>query len=295
MYNAVAKNKRNTVVIFIIFFLIIGGLGWLASYIYKDWTIVVFVMAFATIYAFIQYFVAGRIAVSMNGGKEISRETNSELYGSVNILATNFGIPMPRVFVIDDPSPNAFATGRNPKKSMIVVTTGLMNKLDRREVKAVLAHEMSHVKNYDILVNVIVFGLVSAIGMICDLMWRMAFFGRNSRDSSPIMLVFGLIGFILAPIVAALVQLALSRQREYLADTSSVLTTRDPEGLVLALEKIKKINIPVQRQNTSTDHLWFSSSLKKDGFLAHLFSTHPPIEKRIERLRNTNSEKASKM
>jgi len=294
MYNAVARNKRNTVIIFVVFFLVIGGLGALAGYVYEDWSITIFVMVIATIYALIQYFAAGRIAMSISGAREVTRENASELVGIVKVLSANYGVPEPRVFIVDDPSMNAFATGRNPKKSMIAVTTGLMGKLDRRELKAVIAHEMSHVKNYDILVSVIVFGLVSAIGMICDLFFRISLFGGNSRDAGPIMMIFGLVALILAPIVAALVRLALARQREYLADASSVLTTRDVKGLVLALEKIKNDKTPMRRQNTSTEHLWFANPLKK-GFMTNLFSTHPPIEKRIERLNESLSDKARRM
>lgn len=295
MYDAVAKNKRNTVLIFIVFFVVIAGLGWLAGYIYADWTITIFVVVIAAIYALIQYFAAGSIAMALNGAREVNRQNASELIGIVKVLATNYGVPEPRVYIVDDPSMNAFATGRNPKKSMVAVTTGLLEKLDRRELKAVLAHEMSHIKNYDILVSVIVFGLVSAIGMICDFAWRISFSGRGGRDSSPALMIFGLVGIILAPIIAALVKLALSRQREYLADASSVLTTRDVEGLALALEKISSDKTPMRRQNTSTEHLWFTSPLKENGIFARLFSTHPPIQKRIERLREINSDKARKM
>ena len=295
MYNAVASNKRNTVIIFIVFFLIIGGLGFLAGYVYQDWLITIFVMVIAGIYALIQYFASGSIAMSVNGGREVTRENASELVGIIKVLSTNYGVPEPRVFIIDDPSPNAFATGRNPKHSMIAVTTGLINKLDRRELKAVVAHEMSHVKNYDILVSVIVFGLVSAIGIISDLVFRISFSGGGNRDSSPVIMIFGLVAMIIAPIIAMLVRLALSRQREYLADASSVLTTRDVKGLVLALEKIKDDKTVMRRQNTSTEHLWFSSPLKKDSLKAKLFSTHPPIEERIKRLNDSISDKSEKM
>ena len=295
MYNAVAHNKRNTVLIFIVFFIIIGGgLAWLANYVYGGWSLSVMVLVIVAIYMVIQYFSAGRVAISVSGGKEVSRENNSELIGMIQALSVNYGIPEPRIFIVDDPSPNAFATGRNPKNAMIAVTTGLLEKLDRREVMAVLAHEMSHVKNYDILVSVVVFGLVAAIGMIGDFVWRLSF-TRGSRDSGPVMMVFGLVGLILAPIVAALVRLALSRQREYLADASSVLTTRDFNGLILALERIRDTGGPLIRQNTSTEYLWFSSTLKEGSIFQRLFSTHPPINKRIERLRELNSEKASKM
>lgn len=290
MYKAISHNKRNTVIIMAVFLAIIGGLGWLAGEIYQDWTITIIVVSVATFYALIQYFAASRIALAVNGGHEIAKKDAPELYRIVENLAITTGLPMPKVFIIDDPAPNAFATGRNPKKSYVAVTTGLLKIMDKRELEAVLAHEISHIQNYDILVNMIVFGLVSAIGMICDLFLRMTFFSRGSRDNkSPYLMIFGLVAMILAPIVAMLVQLAVSRQREYLADASGALTTRDPEGLAMALTKLKTASRPMERQNSSTAHLFFANPMKA-GFLSKLFSTHPPLDDRIARLRKNEGK-----
>lgn len=283
MYKAIAANKRNTVIIMAVFLLIIGGLGWLASAIYQDATITWFVIGFAVIYAIIQYFAAGNVAMSINGAQEVQKKDAPELYRLVENLTITTGMPMPRVFVIDDPAPNAFATGRNPQHAMVAVTTGLLEIMDRRETEAVLAHEISHVRNYDILVSMVVFGLVAAIGMICDLLLRMTLFGNNRNSSAPLMLV-GLAAMILAPIVALSVQMAVSRQREYLADASGALATRDSEGLAMALEKLKTAGKPMKKQNTATSHLFFANPLKK-SFMSKMFSTHPPLDERIARLR----------
>jgi len=289
MYRAISVNKRNTVIMMMVFILIIGGLGALASYIYQDWLITVFVVAIAAIYALIQYFAASRLAMAISGGKEIEKKDAPELWRVVENLAITAGTPMPRVFVIEDSALNAFATGRNPKHAMVAATTGLLDSMNKRELTAVMAHEMSHVQNYDILVSMVIFGLVSAIGMICDLLLRMTLFGRgNSRDAWPLMLI-GLAAMIVAPLIALLVRMAISRQREYLADASAVLLTRDSEGMAMALEKLKDNNRPMHRQNTSIEHLYITNSLKP-GVMSKLFSTHPPIDDRIKRLR-TNAVK----
>jgi len=289
MYRAISANKRNTVIIMALFILIIGGLGALAGAIYNDPIITVFVVGFAAIYALIQYFAASRLAIAVNGGHEIQKKDSPELYRLVENLSIATGLPMPRVFIIDDPAPNAFATGRNPKHAMVAVTTGLMNIMDKRELEAVLAHEMSHVKNYDILVNMIVFGLVSAIGMIADLILRMTLFGGSNNDNrNPAIMIVGLVAIIVAPIVAMLVQLAVSRQREYLADASGALTTRDSEGLAMALEKLKTASRPMKRQNSSTAHLFFANPMKS-GFMSKIFATHPPLDDRIARLKKNEA------
>ena len=283
MYSAISANKRNTVIIMAVFLLVIGGLGWLAGAAYDDPTITWIVVGVSSVYALIQYFAASRIALAVNGAHEIQNRDNPEVYRIVENLAITDGMPMPKVYIMNDPAPNAFATGRNPQHASVAVTTGLLNIMDKRELEAVLAHEMSHVKNYDILVNMIVFGLVSAIGMICDMILRIAFWGDSDNRNSQLM-IFGIIAAILAPVVALMVQLAVSRQREYLADASGALTTRDPEGLAMALEKLKTHSKPMQHQNSSTAHLFFANPLKP-GFFAKLFSTHPPLDDRIARLR----------
>ena len=291
MYSAIRANKRNTVIIMMVFLLLIGGLGALAGYLYDDYFITGLVLFIAIIYALIEYFAASRMAISMAGGREIKKQDNPTLWNVVENLAIANGQPMPRVFIIDDPSPNAFATGRNPQHSYVATTTGLLQLMDKRELTGVMAHEMSHVKNYDIRVSMIVFGLVSAVAFISDFFMRMAWFGGDSDDDDNglAMLIFGLVAAILAPIVAGLVQLAVSRQREYLADSSAALLTRDPEGLAMALRKLQANSRPMRRQNTAMAHLYINNPLRS-GFFSRIFSTHPPIEDRIARLQKIGGE-----
>ena len=291
MYSAIRANKRNTVIIMMVFLLLIGGLGALAGYLYDDYFVTGIVLFIAIIYALIEYFAASRMAISMAGGREIKKQGNPTLWNVVENLAIANGQPMPRVFIIDDPSPNAFATGRNPQHSYVAATTGLLQIMDKRELTGVMAHEMSHVKNYDIRVSMIVFGLVSAVAFISDFFMRMAWFGGDSDDddNGSAMLIFGLVAAILAPIVAGLVQLAVSRQREYLADSSAALLTRDPEGLAMALRKLQANSRPMRRQNTAMAHLYINNPLRS-GFFSRIFSTHPPIEDRIARLQKIGGE-----
>ena len=291
MYSAIRANKRNTVIIMMVFLLLISGLGALAGYLYDDYFITGIVLFVAIIYALIEYFAASRMAISMAGGREIKKQDNPTLWNVVENLAIANGQPMPRVFIIDDPSPNAFATGRNPQHSYVATTTGLLQLMDKRELTGVMAHEMSHVKNYDIRVSMIVFGLVSAVAFISDFFMRMAWLGGDSDDddNGSAMLIFGLVAAILAPIVAGLVQLAVSRQREYLADSSAALLTRDPEGLAMALRKLQANSRPMRRQNTAMAHLYINNPLRS-GFFSRIFSTHPPIEDRIARLQKIGGE-----
>ncbi|HWK20229.1 MAG TPA: M48 family metalloprotease [Microbacteriaceae bacterium] len=286
MYSAVRKNKVNTFLILLVFIVIIGGLGALAAWIYQSWVIAVVVVGVAALYALIQYFAASAEALAISGAREIQKSDNPRLWRIVENLSITTGTPMPRVFIIDDPAPNAFATGRDPKHAAVAATTGLLDIMDDSELEGVMAHELGHVRNYDIRVSMIVFGLVVAVGMIADLLVRMAILGgRGSRNNGgPILLVFGLIAMIVAPLLAAMVQAAISRQREYLADATGALTTRYPEGLARALEKLETYSRPMARQNTSMAHMWISNP-NKPGFMARLFSTHPPIQDRIERLR----------
>lgn len=291
MYNAISANKRNTAIIMAAFVGLVAAVGWALSAVYGNTSIMPFVIGGALLYAIFQYFAASKLAVMSTGAREIQKADNPRMYRMVENLAITEGMPMPKVYIIDDPAPNAFATGRDPKHAVIAATTGLLEIMDDRELEGVLAHELAHVKNYDIRVSMIAFGLVSAIGVITDLAMHMIFFGGNNdnRNVPPQMIIIGIVVIILAPIVALLVQMAISRQREYLADATGAMTTRYPEGLASALEKLKTHSQPMRRQNTSTAHLFFSNPLKK-GFMSKLFSTHPPLEERVERLRN-NSEK----
>ncbi|MFM9878710.1 MAG: M48 family metalloprotease [Rhodoglobus sp.] len=286
MYRAIAKNKRNTVFIILLFILIIGGLAALAAYIYRDWSIVVITLVIAIGYALVQYFAASRQALSLSGAREIQKADNPRLYRIVENLAITTGIPMPKVYIINDPAPNAFATGRDPQHASVAATTGILELLDDSELEGVMAHEIGHVQNYDIRVSMIVFGLVVAVGFIADMLLRISFFGgrgNNNGGGNPIVLVFGLAAFIVAPLVAAVVQAAVSRQREYLADATGAFTTRHPDALASALEKLGQYGRPMRRQNSSMAHMWISDP-SKPGAMARLFSTHPPIAERIERL-----------
>lgn len=285
MYSAIARNKRNTVFIIIFFLLIIGALGWLAGAIYQSPSMVVVTLVVATLYALFQYFMAGRQAVAMSGGVEITSVTDHpRLWRVVENLSITTGTPMPKIYVISDPAPNAFATGRDPEHAIVAATTGLLEIMDDAELEGVMAHELGHVRNYDIRVSMIVFGLVVAVGFIADMFMRMAFFGRNNNNGNPLVMVFGLVAMLVAPLVAGMVQMAVSRQREYLADATGALTTRHPEALASALLKLEAYSRPMQRQNSSMAHLWIADPLKP-GIMDRLFSTHPPIAERVERLR----------
>ena len=283
MYRAIAKNKRNTVFIILFFLAIIGGLGWLAAYIYNDLTIVIVTLVIATAYALFQYFTADKQALSMSGAVELrSKSDHPRLWRTVENLSITTGSPMPRVFVISDPAPNAFATGRDPQHAVVAATTGLLEIMDDAELEGVMAHELGHVRNYDIRLSMVVFGLVVAVGFISDMLVRLAFFGR-SNNGNPVVLVFGLVAMLIAPLVASLVQLAVSRQREYLADATGAITTRHPDALARALAKLEAYGRPMKRQNSSMAHLWIADPLRP-GVIDRLFATHPPIGERIKRL-----------
>ena len=287
MYSAISQNKRNTLLIMAVFVAIIGVLGVFIGMYFDNYSLVPIIAVSALIYAVIQYFAAGKLAMAMTGAQEIQKQHAPELWRVVENLAITSGMPMPKVYIIQDPAPNAFATGRDPQHAIVGVTTGLLDIMDKRELTAVMAHEMSHVRNYDIRVSMIAFGLVSAIGLIADIVLWSMFYGSDSRDRNihPIFMIVGLIVVILAPILATITQLAVSRQREYLADASGMLLTRDAEGLANALEKLKTYGQPMQKQASSTANLFMNNPLKPSA-LSKLFSTHPPLDDRIARLRD---------
>lgn len=285
MYGAIAANKRNTVLIMALFVGLISAIGYVVSLYFGDTSITMWVIIGALIYTLIQYFAAGKLAVAMTGAREIEKKDNPRLYRIVENLAITTGMPTPKIYIIDDPAPNAFATGRDPKHAIVAATTGIMEIMDDHELEAVMAHEMGHVKNYDIRVSMIAFGLVSAISLLSDIVLRILIFGDSDRRNiNPIVLVIGIIAIILAPLAAMMIQFAISRQREYLADATGAMTTRYPEALARALEKIGQYGRPMQKQNSSTAHLFFANPLKK-SFISGLFSTHPPVEERVKRLR----------
>lgn len=288
MYSAIARNKRNTWFILIGFVVVLGGIGLLAGWLAgNNWWITAFVLIFAAGYATVQYFAADKEALAMSGAVAVSREEAPRYYRLVENLCITTGTPMPKLYVVDDPAPNAFATGRKPEEASITVTTGLFELMTDRELEGVLGHELGHIRNYDIRVSLIVFGLVVAVGILADIMLRVAFFGGGRRGGNAqaqlIFLLFGIVAAIVAPLLAGVVQAAISRQREYLADATSALTTRDPEGLASALDKLGQYGRPLEKANTSMAHLWISDPLRPGG-LQRLFATHPPIPDRIERL-----------
>ncbi|HVX09243.1 M48 family metalloprotease [Humibacter sp.] len=299
MYRAIAANKRNTVFIIFFFLVIIGLLGWLASYLFNSWTILIVVMVVAIAYALIQYFAASGQAIMASGAVEIQKSDNPRLWNTVENLSIATGMPMPKVYIINDPAPNAFATGRDPQHAVVAATTGLLDIMDDSELEGVMAHELGHVRNYDIRVSMIVFGLTVAVGLVADILLRMSMFGAfaggNNRNNNngggggnPILLIVGIVALVLAPLMASLVQLAVSRQREYLADATSAMTTRNPDELASALAKLEQYGRPMRRQNSSMAHLWIANPLKPT-LMSRLFSTHPPIEERIARLKKIGS------
>ena len=285
MYKQIAANKRNTILIMIGFVVVIAALGALFAYLFDDWWISAWVLIVAVIYAVAQYFLSASLAVAMTGAKEIHKKDHPRLYNTVENLTITAGLPMPKVYIINDPAPNAFATGRDPKHAIVAATTSLLDIMDNKELTAVMAHELSHVKNYDIRVSMITFGLVCVVGLIADLGTRMIFLtrARDDEDNSPIGLIVMLLVSILAPVAASLAQFAVSREREYLADASAVQLTRYPEGMISALKKLDTHARPMKRQNPATEALYINNPLRKSA-VNTLFSTHPPIEKRIERL-----------
>lgn len=291
MYKAIAANKRNTIFIMAVFVGLIGAIGWIVSYFYGNTNVTYFVIAGAALYALLQYFIADKLTVAMTGARQIEKRDNPRFYRTVENLTITTGMPMPKVYIIDDPAPNAFATGRDPKHAIVAATTGLVDIMDNNELESVMAHEMGHVQNYDIRVGMITFGLVSAIGLLTDIVLRMFIFGdrRNNNDTSPVLMIIGIVAIVLAPIIAVIVQMAVSRQREYLADATSAMTTRNPASMASALEKLRAQGRPMKRQNTASAHLFFSSPLKP-GFMSKLFSTHPSLEDRIARLLNNEGK-----
>ena len=285
MYKQIAANKRNTILIMIGFVLLIAAIGGVFAYLYQDIDIAIWLTVIALLYAGIQYLLADKIAVTMAGAKQIAKKDNPRLYNAVENLSITTGLPMPKVYIIDDSAPNAFATGRDPEHSIVAATTGLLDIMDDKELTAVMAHEMSHVKNYDIRVSMITFGLVCVIGYISDIGLRMMLYGDRRRDeeNSPIGMIMAIFAAILAPIAAAIAQMAVSREREYLADASAVNITRYPEGMISALKKLGDHIQPMKHQNPAAEAMYINNPLKK-GAIGNLFSTHPPIEKRIDRL-----------
>jgi len=287
MYSDIAQNKRKTLFIMLVFMVFVGGFLWLIDKLYAHGSVGVLYggLIGSAIYVLISYYSGAKMALAVNRAQEVGRSDNPRLYRIVENLAITDGLPTPRIYIMNDPSPNAFATGRDPKHAAVCVTSGLLEIMNDQELQGVLAHELGHVKNFDTRVMLVAFALTAVISFIADIILRMTWFSDDRRDNNQATLLLGIIAAILAPFVASLIQLAVSRQREYLADATGVLTTRYPEGLISALQKIEKANTPAAHQNTATAHLFFANPLKGHS-LTNLFSTHPPIDQRIKRLQD---------
>lgn len=285
MYTQIASNKRKSLLLIFGFVALVAVLDYVFARAFNQPSLFVPIVIVAIVYAVISYFFSAQIALGMSGAQPIEKKDAPDLYRAVENLTIAAGLPMPKVYIVDDPSPNAFATGRDPNHAVVCVTSGILPLLEKDELEGVLAHELSHVGNYDIRFMAIVVALVSVVAVISDLFLRVSFWNRNSREEgNQLFFILGIIGALLAPIVAALIQFAVSRQREYLADASGALLTRYPEGLARALQKISKNPEPMQHANSATSPLYISNPLKGRS-LAGLFDTHPPIEERIKRLR----------
>lgn len=292
MYTQISINRRRTVYMFVVFFALIIAIGWALSYLYDNASILYIAVGIAVIQSWISYFFSDSIALSVSGAKEASRDQFIELHRLVENLAITAGLPKPKVYVINDPSPNAFATGRDPKHSAVAVTTGLLDILEKRELEGVIAHEMAHIGNRDILVMTVAVTLVGAIVLVSDMLTRSWFWSSRDDNDSRSAGIFAIIAIalaILAPLFAQLIQLAVSRKREYLADATGALMTRFPEGLAEALRKIEQYERPMRSANRATAHLFINEPFgvqesQSRSWLATIFSTHPPIPDRIKKL-----------
>lgn len=284
MYNQISANKRRTVVLLLSFIGLLWGLAYLISEYTGQRGMLFFIGLFSLSYALFSYFAGAKMALAINHAKQISKKDDPRLWRTVENLAITEGLPMPRVYIMNDPGLNAFATGRDPNHSAVCATTGLLAALDDQELEGVMAHELGHVKNLDMRVNTIAFALVGIISMIADFFWHMTLWGRGDNNRNQALYVLAIVAVILAPIAGMLLQLAISRRREYLADATGALTTRYPEGLASALEKISAHGSATKIQNTATAHMFFANPLSGKA-VASLFSTHPPVETRVKNLR----------
>lgn len=294
MYNEIASNKRRSVILVMLFIAFLIGLGYVYSRAIGDTTYstVWLAIIISIVSTMISYFAGDKIALWSNGAHEITRDDNKYVWNLVENLCITAGLPTPKIYIIDDPAINAFATGRKPDKASIAITTGAIQKLENEELQGVLAHEMSHVQNYDVRFMTLVAVMVGAVSMLAHIFLRSRWIygSRRSDDregggqAAVIFMIIGIALAILSPLIAELIKLAVSRRREYLADASGALLTRFPEGLAKALEKIERDNLPMQNAAPATAHLYLANPFSARSF-NNLFSTHPPLDERIKKLR----------
>jgi len=291
LYTHAESNIKKTWILLIGFVLFIIFLGWFFSYLLDDNVFLIVAVILSIVQGFTSYWYSDKIVLAITGAKEIKKSDNPELYRLVENLSITAGLPFPKIYIINEAQPNAFATGRDEKHAVIAVTRGLLEKLERIELEGVIAHELSHIGNKDILLGSVLVVLVGIVALLSRIFLRFLRFGggrsrdKKSRGSGLIFLVLGIIGAVLAPVIASLIRLSISRKREFLADATGGLLTRYPEGLARALEKISQDPNPMRKMDNSTAHLYISNPFKKRDWLSKLFSTHPPVEERTRALR----------
>ena len=293
MYTHKESNIRKTWFLFTTFLIVVIGLGWIFSYLFNSSTILIYAVIFSLLMSITSYWYSDKIVLAMSRAVPVERKDNPELYNIVENLAITAGLPAPKIYLVNEASPNAFATGRDPQHSVIAVTSGLLEKLNRSELEGVISHELSHIGDRDMLLSTAVVVLVGFISLISDMFIRSMFWSRGNRrndrnEGGQIFFLIGMILAILAPIAATLMQLAISRKREFLADASGALLTRYPEGLARALEKISADPTPMRTANNTTSHLWIEDPFKgksRASWFHKLFMTHPPVADRIKALR----------
>lgn len=292
LYTRRSENIRKTWILFGAFFVVIIGIGWVFTQIYGSPIILYFAVGFSIFMSVLSYWRSDKIVLALTHAKPITQKNALELYRVVENLAITAGLPMPKIYLIPEKAPNAFATGRNPEHAVVAVTEGLLERLDRSELEGVIAHELSHIGNRDILLGTVAVVLVGFISILADIFLRSMFFGGGRRsnrgNAGVIIFLIGISLSILAPIAAILMQLAISRKREFLADASGALLTRYPEGLSSALLKISSDPTPMRSATNTTSHLWLADPFKgkkTKSFLHRLFQTHPPVEERVKALR----------
>jgi len=292
LYTQRDSNIQKTWLLIFCFLVFIIALGWLFSYSTDSYAILVFAIILSILMSFSSYWYSDKIVLKMTKAKPIEKKDNPELYRIVENLCITAGLPLPKICILPESQPNAFATGRDSEHAVIAVTKGLLEKLERAELEGVISHELAHIGNRDMLLGTVIVVLVGVVALLSRLFLRISFFSggrRNSRDSSgTIFFIFGIVAAILAPLAAGLIKLSISRKREFLADTTGALLTRYPEGLARALEKISKDPTPMKVANESTCHLFISSPFKgkqSKNWFTKLFSTHPSIEERVCALR----------
>ena len=296
IYDRIAGNRRNTFILLGLFVLVIAGLSIaIGIVIGLPYPLAPFLIIPILIFAVISYYSSSSVALGISSAKEVTKEQEPELVRKVENLCIGAGLPMPKVYVIEDGSPNAFATGRDPEHASVAVTRGLLDKLEPLELEGVLAHELSHIGNYDIRMMTLIVVFFGLTALMADFMFRLTFFGAGRRSGNrgrggggavAIIYLIAIVGAILAPIAAQMIRFAVSRQREYLADASGALLTRHPEGLASALEKIAADPDPLEVANKATAHLYINNPLREHkSWLNNMFTTHPPIEERVKLLR----------